>query len=100
MRNRALTLDAQRKTLQARLGKQERARDTRRKILLGALVLHRLEKSEEEFAKRLGDWLRRKLPGFLTRDEDRALFTDLLDARAHQQVIQERPVAGAAADQL
>jgi len=36
-------LDAQRKTLQARLGKQARAKDTRRKILLGALVLHRLE---------------------------------------------------------
>jgi hypothetical protein len=72
-------LEAQRKTLQARLGKQDRARDTRRKILLGALVLHRLDKSgDEEFAKRLGVWLRRELPGFLTRDDDKALFADLL----------------------
>ena len=74
-------LEAQRKTLQARLGKQDRAKDTRRKILLGALVLYRLEKSgDEEFSKGLGAWLRRELPGFLTRDDDKALFADLLTA--------------------
>ena len=67
------------KTLQARLSKQERAHDTRRKVLLGALVLHRLEASkDEEFSRRLGDWLRRELPGFLTRDVDKELFADLL----------------------
>ena len=72
-------LDAQRKTLQARLGKQDRARDTRRKVLLGALVLYRLEKSnDDEFSKNLGDWLRRELAGFLIRDDDKALFADLL----------------------
>ena len=74
-------LEAQRKTLQARLGKQDRAKDTRRKILLGALVLYRLEKSDdEEFSKGLGAWLRRELPGFLARDDDKALFADLLTA--------------------
>lgn len=72
-------LEERKKSLIARLGKQERARDTRRKILLGALVLHRLEHANDpEFTKRLGDWLRRELPGFLTRDNDKALFTDLL----------------------
>ena len=40
---RLAQLEAQKKTLQSRLGKQERARDTRRKVLLGALVLHRLQ---------------------------------------------------------
>ena len=51
----------------------------RRKVLLGALVLHRLEASkDEEFSRRLGDWLRRELPGFLTRDTDKELFADLL----------------------
>ena len=76
-------LEAQRKTLQARLSKQDRARDTRRKILLGALVLYRLEKSgDEEFSKGLGAWVRRELPGFLTRDDDKALFADLLTAPA------------------
>ena len=78
---RLAELDAQRATLKARLGKQERANDTRRKVLLGALVLHRLENANDpEFTKRLGDWLRRELPGFLTRDNDKALFADLLGA--------------------
>jgi len=61
------------------MGKQERANDTRRKVLLGALVLHRLENTgDAEFSKRLGDWLRRELPGFLSRDSDKALLADLL----------------------
>lgn len=72
-------LDAQRATLKARLGKQERANDTRRKVLLGALVLHRLESGkDEEFARRLREWLRRELPDFLTRETDKALFADLI----------------------
>ena len=76
---RLAQLEAQKKTLQARLGKQDRANDTRRKVLLGALVLQRLETSNDtEFSKRLGDWLRRELPGFLVRDGDKALFADLL----------------------
>ncbi len=50
------------------VGKQERANDTRRKVLLGALVLHRLENGkDEEFSRRLGEWLKRELPDFLTR---------------------------------
>ncbi len=58
---RLAELDAQRATLKARLTKQERANDTRRKVLLGALVLHRLENSNDpDFTKRLGDWLRRE----------------------------------------
>jgi len=76
---RIAQLDAQKKALQARIGKQDRANDTRRKVLLGALVLHRLENAgDAEFSKRLGDWLRRELPGFLTRDSDKALLADLL----------------------
>jgi len=76
---RIAQLDARKKTLQARLGKHERAADTRRKVLLGALVLHRLENAgDAEFSKRLGDWLRRELPGFLSRDSDKVLFADLL----------------------
>jgi len=75
---RLAQLEAQRKTLQAKLGKQERARDTRRKVLLGAFVLYRLEKGQDEFSKKLGDWLNKELPGFLTREDDKALFDDLL----------------------
>ena len=48
---RLAEIEAQKKTLKARLSKQERAHDTRRKVLLGALVLHRLQagKDEESF---------------------------------------------------
>lgn len=76
---RLAELDAQRSALKARLSKQDRSNATRRKVLLGALVLHRLENANDpEFTKRLGDWLRRELPGFLTRDNDKVLFADLL----------------------
>jgi hypothetical protein len=76
--DRLAQLEAQRKNLQSKLGKQERAKDTRRKVLLGALVLHRLEKGQDEFSKKLGDWLNKELPGFLSREDDKALFTDLV----------------------
>ena len=75
---RLAQLEAQRITLQAKLGKQERAKDTRRKVLLGAFVLYRLEKGQDEFSKKLGDWLSKELPGFLTREDDKTLFDDLL----------------------
>ena len=72
-------LDAQRSALKARLSKQERANDTRRKVLLGALVLHRLENGkDEEFSRRLREWLKRELPDFLTRPGDKELFADLI----------------------
>ena len=75
---RLAQLEAQRQTLKARLGKQGRAKDTRRKVLLGALVLHRLGEDNREFDKALKEWLQRELPGLLTRPDDKALFTDLL----------------------
>ena len=76
---RLAELDAQRSALKARLGKQERTRDNRRKVLLGALVLHRLENGkDEEFSRRLSEWLKRELPDFLTRDGDKELFADLI----------------------
>ncbi|MBA8801659.1 hypothetical protein FHW77_005416 [Agrobacterium sp. RC10-4-1] len=34
--------------------------------------------NDQEFRKQLGEWLRRELPGFLTRDNDKALFADLI----------------------
>jgi len=76
---RLAQLEAQRKALQTKLGKQERAKDTRRKVLLGAFVLYRLEKGQDAFSKeQLPAWLKKELPGFITREDDAALFTDLL----------------------
>lgn len=76
---RLAQLEAQRRTLQARLSKQERARDTRRKVLLGAFILHRLETGRASSADYLAEFIRRELPEFLTRDTDKALFADLVD---------------------
>ncbi len=82
---RLAQLDAQRKTLQMRLSKRERAIDTRRKVLIGALVLHRLENdSNLQIFGGLADWLRAELPKFLTRDGDRDLFDDFLKPQPHE----------------
>ena len=76
---RLAELDAQRSALKARISKTERNNDMRRKVLVGSLVLHHLEASDDqEFSKQLGDWLRRELPGFLTRYNDKAMFDDLI----------------------
>ncbi len=79
IKQRLAELEAQRSALKARLSKTERNNDMRRKVLIGSLVLHHLEISDDqEFGKQLGDWLRRELPGFLTRENDKALFDDLI----------------------
>ncbi|ACS59849.1 mobilization protein C (plasmid) [Rhizobium leguminosarum bv. trifolii WSM1325] len=84
---RLAQLEAQRQTLQIRLGKQERAIDTRRKVLIGALVLHRLENDRDVQIGGLAAWLRSELPKFLTRDGDRDLFDDLLKPQANEPTI-------------
>jgi hypothetical protein len=82
LKEKISNLEARAKTLKARMAKQDRAKNTRRKILIGSLVLHHLEHSGDgEFQKPLADWLRRELPKFLTRDEDKAIFADLIGAR-------------------
>jgi len=76
---RLVELEARKKTLQLRLNKQERAIDTRRKVLIGALVLHRLENGDHTSSSRpFLEWLRRELSKFLIRKRDRELFNDLL----------------------
>ena len=72
-------LEKQKQTLKARLGKKERATDTRRKVLIGALILNRLRNtSNQEFTKRLHQWLGNELPEFLTREGDKELFAEIL----------------------
>ena len=82
---RLAEIEEQRSMLKARLSKQERSNDTRRKVLLGALILQRMESNkDEEFASRLREWLKRELPGFLTRDADKALFDSLLNPNSER----------------
>ncbi len=72
-------LEERKRILQSRLGKQERAQETRRKILLGSFVLERLAKDDDPSDPcDLRQWLLRDLPTFLDRDADRALFGGLL----------------------
>lgn len=78
---RIAQLEARKKTLQARLTKQERASDTRRKVLLGAFLLERLGDAkaaarEPQFTDDLKRWIEKELSGFLTRPNDRALFPE------------------------
>ena len=58
--------------------KQNRKIDTRRKVLLGAFLLHWLQNSEldEIF---IYDWLRNNLPTFLKRDQDKIVLEDILE---------------------
>lgn len=92
---RIAELEEQKKSLKARLGKQERSKDTRRKVLLGALILHCLETDkDEEFSRRLRDWLKRELPGFLTRDTDKDLFADLIDNNSPEKTKSSSTSAG------
>jgi hypothetical protein len=58
--------------------KSAASRDTRRKILVGALVLHRLEASDAEERAWLTTWIRAELPPFLTRKTDQALLANLI----------------------
>jgi len=78
-------LEEQKKALQSRLEKQQRAETTRRKMLLGSFVLERLEqegdpnhRQGEMDGKQLRQWLARDFPAYLSRDADRLLFVDLL----------------------
>ena len=62
-------LNAQIQKARAREYAQKRKEDTRRKILLGALMMQMMEKGELDRDKIL-----KKLSGFLTREIDRKLF--------------------------
>ncbi len=69
-------IETRQKAIRARVAKKERARDTRRKILVGTFVLHQIE-NDTKHGPGLRKWLQEGLPGFL-REIDRELFDDIL----------------------
>lgn len=75
-RERAAQLRAQADAILARATQAARAEDTRRKVLLGALVMNDLRREGDDEAM-LRAYLRRRLPEFLTRETDRALLERL-----------------------
>ena len=66
LRTRQQRIEARKRAL---LSRRERAADTRRKILVGAIVLAKVEQGEFD-AGQLKGWL----DAALTRDDDRRLF--------------------------
>jgi len=70
LRARRSQIDAELSRLEARLRTGERKADTRRKILLGALVMQAMEAEPE----RIGAWAKELLETRLTRPRDRSLF--------------------------
>ena len=79
-------LSAQIQKIRAREATQKRKEDTRRKILLGALVMEMMSKGELD-----RDKLMKRLDGFLTREIDRKLFElPVLEERKAVEVKRER----------
>jgi len=66
LKTRQARIDARKRAL---LSRRERKHDTRRKILIGATVLARIDRHELDHAD-LDAWL----DAHLTREDDRALF--------------------------
>ena len=62
-------LNAQIQKERNKLSSQQRKEDTRRKILMGALMMELMKKGELDEKK-----IMKKLDGFLTKDIDRKLF--------------------------
>ena len=75
---RKRAIDARMQAIRARAENRRRREDTRRKVLAGALVLHRAE-GDGDTARRLRAWLARELPGFV-RERDMRLFDGILTA--------------------
>ncbi len=66
---RLAKLEFERRKAEALETKKERAKETRRKILLGSMLLQQIETNETIRAN-----VMRQLDKYLTRDDDRALF--------------------------
>jgi len=75
---RLAELEAREKTWQFRLSEREWAIETRRKVLIGALVLHRLENGDQASSSRpFLEWFRCELPKFPVCEGDREMLDDL-----------------------
>lgn len=69
LRSRRAQIDAELLRLEAKAKAEDRKSDTRRKILIGAVVMQEMER-RNDFAA----WIKRLLGQRLTRPRDRALF--------------------------
>ncbi len=68
-----------------KLSQQERKKDTRRKILLGSLMIHMMKTGELDEEK-----INQRLDEFLTKDIDRKLFTLPLNKSSISQIEKQK----------
>ena len=94
-RERIAKLQENVRRLEAKERKIERAKDTRRKVLLGALVMDELER-ETGMANELRRWLVERLPDYLTRDHDRDVMARFTDGGEAKERDNQRGGEGAA----
>ena len=77
-RERIARLQDKVRKLEAQERRTERSRDTRRKVLLGALVMDELERGSA-MSGELRWWLAERLPDYLQRDNDREVMARFMD---------------------
>ena len=75
---RIADLEQEKRSLIARQRKKDDAKDTRRKVLIGTMVLEQISEEGDEVSDQLRNWLERDLTKFLTRKPDRQLFDDII----------------------
>ena len=75
---RIADLEQEKRSLIARQRKKDDAKDTRRKVLIGTMVLEQISEEGDEDSDQLRNWLERDLTKFLTRKPDRQLFDDII----------------------
>lgn len=81
-------LKARKKVLKSKISSEERKQDTRRKIIVGSVLIAHAEKNAE-----FAGWLAKFLNRALTKSQDRTLLADLLSIPIHV------PQMGANSDQ-
>ncbi len=72
-------LEEQERALRARQSESRRKIETRQRILIGAFMLHQLERKDPSVDP-IREWVAKELPGFLTKDRDRQAMAEVLDA--------------------
>jgi len=82
-------LNAQIQKIRAAEANEKRKEDTRRKILLGALMMEMMERGELD-----RDVVRQRLDGFLSRSGDRSLFGLAVDGKSDGEVKDDLAVTG------
>jgi large subunit ribosomal protein L7/L12 len=82
-------LNAQIQKIRAAEANEKRKEDTRRKILLGALMMEMMERGELD-----RDVVRQRLDGFLSRSGDRSLFGLAVDGKSDGEVKDDLAATG------